>query len=191
MSSMFRFRRSRGPQDLALDMAGVRLGERVLQVGVGDPAVFAAMAGKVGLTGQACAVVDTADAAAILERAAAHAGVLVEVETASPGSWTYAQASFDVALVDANALLSGDEESRQARLRDTLRVVRGGGRAIAVFRARRSLASRLGFESEHGPSEVARALVAALGHAGFKPVRILAEREGLIFAEGFRAAPAG
>ena len=50
MLSFFRFRRGRGPADLALGMAGVRLGERLLQVGPSDPAVFSKAAAKAGLT---------------------------------------------------------------------------------------------------------------------------------------------
>ena len=82
MLRWLRLRRGRGPVDLAVGMAGVRLGERVLQAGVGLPRAFAIMAGKAGLTGRACAVVDATAAAATLESAAAGEGVLIEVAVA-------------------------------------------------------------------------------------------------------------
>ncbi len=93
--------------DLALGMAGVRLGERLLQVGQGDPVTFAAAAGLSGLTGRACAVVDAPEAAAALERAAADKGVFVEVSVAA-GTWPYDAGAFDVAMLDGNMLLAVD-----------------------------------------------------------------------------------
>jgi ubiquinone/menaquinone biosynthesis C-methylase UbiE len=187
MSPFLRFRRSRGPVDLAVDMAGVRLGERVLYVGVGDPRVFAAVASKAGLTGRACGVVDSAAAQAQLERAAAMRGVFVEVAFAPGGSWPYDFSSFDVAVVDANRLPGAPTNDRQNTLVHTVRVVRPGGRVLAVGRHARGLVARLGFEPTSGaPSAQARQLVRALEEAGCKPVRVLAEREGLLFVEGFR-----
>jgi len=49
---------------LPVTMSAVRMGERVLQVGVDDPAVASAIAAKVGLSGHAAlAVADERDAA--------------------------------------------------------------------------------------------------------------------------------
>jgi hypothetical protein len=170
-------------------MVGVRLGERFLQAGVSDPRVFALIAGKAGLTGSACAVVDSAAAAAVLEEAAAHEGVLVEVSVATGGAWPYAPASFDVGVIDGDVLLAAGAEARSSRLRDMGRAVRPGGRVLAVSRWAVSIAGRLGFARERtGPSPAASALVNALQEAGFRPVRLLAEREGLTFVEGFRQA---
>jgi len=186
---MFRFRRSRGPLDLAVEMAGVRMGERVIQAGVGNPRVFAKVASLVGLTGRACAVVDTPAGAARLEEAAADQGVLVEVSFTPVVPWNHADGSFDVALLDGNALVAGLPAERDARLIETLRVVRPGGRLLAIFERPRGLAGRLGFEPEHrDPTPEARVLLQALELAGCRPVRVLAEREGLAFVEGFCAA---
>ena len=187
MASLFRLRRSRGPADLAMDMAGVRLGERVLQAGIADPRVFALIAGKAGLTGRASAVVDTPAAAQRIEAAAAREGVLVEVATVEHGLWPYDPASFDLGLVDGNALLTADAASRHHRLQEMQRVIRAGGRVLVVYRASRGLAGRLGFASRsRGPSAHGEALVEAVKGAGFRPVRLLAEREGMTFVEGFR-----
>jgi len=184
---MLRFRRARGPLDLAVDMASVRMGERLLQVGVGDPRLFAVTASKVGLTGRAVAVVDAPAAAAVLEAAAADEGVLVEVVVAEAGAWPVDAGSFDIVIVDANAVLAAAPDARVARLTSAVRALRPGGRLLAVLRRGRSLAVRLGFEPEHRPpTPEAATLVAALAAAGCPAARVLAEREGLGFIEALR-----
>lgn len=187
MSSIFRFRRSRGPLDLAVEMAGVRMGERVIQAGIGNPRLFARMAALVGLTGRACAVVDTGTGVARLEQAAADQGVLVEVSCTPGGPWPHQDGTFDLALLDGNALVAALAAERDARLAETVRVVRPGGRLLAVFERPRRLIERLGFEPEHrAVSPEAAALLTALAAAGCRPARVLGEREGLSFVEGFR-----
>jgi hypothetical protein len=187
MFSLFRLRRSRGPVDLIDGMAGVRLGERLLQAGVGNPRVFAILAGKAGLTGRACAVVDRPAAARQLEAAAAVEGVFVEVAVAQGGFWPFDAGSFDVGLLDGNALLSAGSPDRSQRMRDMLRALRLGGRVLVVYAASLGIAARLGFPISSARS-VGRgqALATALQTTGFWPVRVLAEREGMLFVEGFR-----
>jgi len=187
MSPFLSFRHSRGPVELAVSIVGVRMGERFLHVGVGAPRVFALVSSKVGLTGRACAVVDSAAAQATLERAAARAGVLVEVALVPGGCWPHDSSSFDVAVVDANNLPIGATGDGQDRLANTVRVVRPGGRVIAIRRRPRGIVARLGFEAARAaPSAQALELARALEEAGCRPVRVLAEREGLTFVEGFR-----
>lgn len=181
------FRRGRGPIDLALGMAGVRLGERLIQTGVGDPALFARAAGLAGLTGRACAVVEATEDAAVLERAAADWGVFVEVSVAA-GAWPFGQGAFDVAMVDANALLGADAGARDRLLAEVRRVVRPAGRVVAVFRRPRTLAQRLGFGRTEGPDELSDRMIAAFDAAAFRPVRFLGASEGLVFVEAFRPA---
>ena len=177
--SRFRFYRSRRPLDLAVDMAGVRMGERLLQAGAGDARAFATIAAKVGLTGRACAVADTSEAVHVLERAAARQGVLVEVVGVQGGAWPFDAASFDIALVDGNALIGAADGERQTRLGEIRRVVRPGGRVLAVYRSPRSLMMRLGFESRARPaSPLARFAGRSTGPAG--SARLLAEREGCV-----------
>jgi hypothetical protein len=187
MFSIFKLHRARGPADLVVDMAGVRLGERLLQAGVCHPRAFAIMAGKAGLTGRTCAVVDARAAAATLEAAAAAEGVFVEVTVAPGGAWPYDAASFDVGILDGNALLGASDGDRALRLADLQRVVRPGGRLLAIYRVRQTLAGRLGFEpATRQASREAQTLAEWLTTGGLKPVRILAEREGFAFVEGFR-----
>jgi hypothetical protein len=127
MPGLFRFRRSRGPLDLAMDMAGVRLGERVHQAGLGNPKLFARLAGKAGLSGRACAVVDSAEAVRPLEEAARMEGVLIEVLLPQGPFWPLDEAAFDIGVLDGNALLRGSAADRASRLSEVRRVVRPGG----------------------------------------------------------------
>lgn len=187
MASLFRFRRTRGPIDLAMDMAGVRLGERVLQAGLGNPKLFAKLAGKAGLSGRACVAVDDPAASRPLEDAAAAEGVLIEVVVAEGSAWPFMDGAFDVGIVDGNALLRGNETERSGRLQAVRRAVRFGGRVLVIRSVPLGLAARLGFgPARTGPSAAAAALLQALEDAGFRPARILAEREGMTFVEGFR-----
>jgi hypothetical protein len=186
MLSLFRFRRGRGPADLALGMAGVRLGERLLQVGPSDPAVFSKAAAKAGLTGRAVAIVESAAEKSAIEGAAAHDGVFVEVMVAAPGAWPCDDGTFDVVIVDGDQLVAAQPDRQTALLADTKRVVRGGGRVLAVNRWPRGLAGRLGFESRESDGGAAQSLMRLLNCAGFGPVRFLAAREGMTFVEAFR-----
>jgi len=189
MAGLFRFRRTRGPVELAMDMAGVRLGERVLQAGTGNPKLFAKLAGKAGLSGRACAVVDSQAAARPLEEEAAAEGVLIEVLVAEGPFWPLEDGSFDVGIVDGNALLRGNEAERASRLAELRRAVRPSGRVLVIRTASLGLAGRLGFApSPAGPSADALTLLRALEGAGFRPARVLGEREGMTFVEGFRPA---
>jgi len=183
------FRRGPGPHALALAMAGVKLGERVLDVGADGAGLFAEVAGKVGLTGRACAVVGSEAAAGRVKTAAAKAGVLVEVEVTTWPTLPVGDAEFDVAVLDeTGGLLAGLDAATRVRLaRETLRAVRHGGRVLVVEQGRRGWlggarsAGSAGFQEQGGPR-------AMLELAGFAPVRILAEREGKRFTEGWRKA---
>jgi len=187
MAGLFWFRRSRGPVELAVDMAGVRLGERFLQAGVSDPRVFAILARIAGLTGRACAVVDGPEGARLLEAAARKEGVLVEIIVADGIHWPLDNGAFDVAVVDGDALLQGDASARAPRLGEVMRLVRQGGRVLVIRRSPLGIAARLGFARQSaGPSPEASRLLHALEGAGFRPARLLAEREGMTFVEGFR-----
>ncbi len=183
---MFRlFRKSRGRREMMLAMVGVQMGERLVYFGGADPAGFAVLSTKVGLTGRACAVVRDASAAAGIEAAAAEEGVLVEVEA---GIWnsSHAAGSFDVGVVDG-ALIAGDHADGPACLREIHRVLRAGARLVAVFQSGRGAGALIGLDHTSARASVT-AMTQSLGAAGFRPVRLLGEREGLSFVEAFRPA---
>lgn len=167
------FRKSVG-EPLAVTMAGVKLGDRFLSVGVRDPKLIAALAVKAGLTGRACAT--DADAARAASGAAAieGEGALVEVTAAPWNALPFDAASFDVALVrDVFSTLGPGEQTRSAG--EVLRVLRGGGRVVVVEGTKRA---RVAGDSLTGP----------LTSAGFAAVRVLAEADHTIFVEGIKRA---
>jgi hypothetical protein len=67
-------------EPLPVTMSAVRMGERVLQIGIDDAAMASAIAAKVGLSGTAAIAVNDERDAARAHGAAANAGVLVDVK---------------------------------------------------------------------------------------------------------------
>ena len=67
---------------LAVTMAGVKLGDRLLVMGTADTALIAALAGKAGLTGRACALDASESATTSAARLIEREGALVETYTA-------------------------------------------------------------------------------------------------------------
>lgn len=183
------FRKGAGPYALTEAMTGVRLGERLLYVGAGDPAQFAALAAKAGLTGHARAVVESDAASERIKEAAARAGVLIEVAVAAEGLLPAGDAPFDVAVIDASSrmILDAGADARVALAGQVLRQLRPRGRAVVVERAARGvLAAFKGrpegfdrFQAEHAAAQM-------LEGGGFHPVRVLADRDGERFTEGWR-----
>jgi ubiquinone/menaquinone biosynthesis C-methylase UbiE len=169
---------------LIVGMTGVKMGDRIVQVGCADGARLAAVAAKVGLSGRAVAIVPDDASAARVQKGAASEGVLIEIQTAPPTRLPLDDASFDLAIVDdTNGLLSqmSDADSG-ATLAEALRVLRPGGRAMVIG----SLGGRgLGalFGGGGAPTRDPRP---ALERGGFRFVRHLAEREGLSFVEGLK-----
>ena len=187
------FRKGLGPYALPLAMSGVKLGERLLYVGSGTPALFAAMAAKAGLTGRACAIVNGPAEADAVQRAAAREGVLVEIATGAAGAFPYEADSFDVAVIDSSdgALGAMSASDRRRTLRETAHAVRPGARVLVIESVRGALGSLLGATSVDASYRSSDGAKAALEEAGFRPVRLLAERERLRFTEGLKpgAAP--
>jgi ubiquinone/menaquinone biosynthesis C-methylase UbiE len=167
------FRRSQ-TEPLAVTMTGVKLGDRFLSLGVGDPRLIAALATKAGLTGRACAA--DGDQARVPAAAAAieREGALVEVTHAPGYALPFDAGSFDVAVArDTLSAMPPNDAIHAAS--EALRVLRGGGRLVVIEAARRNRVD-------------ARTLTAALTHAGFAAVRVLAEADHTIFVEGIKKA---
>jgi len=180
------FRKTPPAEALPVTMAGVKLGDRFLAVGVRDPALIAVLSAKAGLTGTACAVDADEDAVAKAAAAIERDGVLAEVTRAPWGMWPYDEGSFDVAVVrDLLPTLTSD--SRTRCVSELLRVLRAGGRAVVIEQAPRggfgALLNRRSAADPQYPGAVN-----ALQDEGFAAVRELAERDGVLYVEGIKKA---
>ena len=76
---MFLRQSSVGREPLAIAMSGVRMGERVLQIGMDTPAVTSLLAAKPGLSGESSIVVADDATAARARRAVAETNALVNI----------------------------------------------------------------------------------------------------------------
>jgi ubiquinone/menaquinone biosynthesis C-methylase UbiE len=176
------------PYQLIVGMTGVKLGDRFVQIGCAHGGRLAAVAAKVGLSGRAVAIVSDEASARRAQKAAESAGVLVEVETGPPTRLSADDAAFDIAVIDDSggffsALSAAD---RTAAVRELARVVRPGGRLMIVGSTpRQGLAALLSRGSET-PALATADAVKWLEADGFRGVRTLAAREGLVFVEGIR-----
>jgi SAM-dependent methyltransferase len=177
------------PHSLVVGMTGVKLGDQVLQYGCANGGPLAAVAAKVGLSGRAVAAVTDDAAAARVQKAAAKAGVLVEVERVTDDRLPFDNGIFDLAIVDdtGGGFAALRPEDRVAVVRELARIVRPGGRAMIIGQGERQGLAALLSRAPSGPSYVASGQAnQALEADGFRGVRTLAEREGLVFVEGIK-----
>ena len=186
---MLPFSRRDDPFMLVVGMTGVKMGDRLVQIGCAHGARAAAIATKVGLSGRAVAIVPDETTAARVRKAAEHAGVLVEVELAPATQLPLEGGAFDLALVDDTGGLLGmmRPEERVDTIRELLRVLRPGGRVMVIGAAPRGGFGALLTRAQSGPPFTASGDAnLALQADGFTSVRTLAERDGLVFVEGMK-----
>jgi ubiquinone/menaquinone biosynthesis C-methylase UbiE len=171
---------------LAVSMAGIKLGDRLLIVGCADPILIARLAVKTGLTGRALAVDEQEKAVMAAAEIAAREGALIETATAPWSALPLEADSFDVAIV-RDVLPHLTTDVRSGCLREVLRVLRPGGRCLVIDGTGRTGLVAV-VRSASGATDYAAAggPVHALTSQGFKASRILAERDGLVFAEAVR-----
>jgi SAM-dependent methyltransferase len=176
------------PYALIVGMAGVKMGDRIVQVGCANGGRLGAVASKVGLSGRAVAIVADETSAARARKGAENAGVLVDVEVAPPTRLPLDDASFDLAIVDdtGSMMAAMRAEDRVAAVRELVRVLRPGGRVMLVGAAARGGLGALFSRGKSGPPFASTGAVDALQADGFRSVRTLAEREGLVFVEGVK-----
>lgn len=183
------FRRSGEKHSLEIAMTGVKLGDRLLQVGCADAALAAALSAKAGMSGRASLLVATDEEAARAARTAERAGVLLEVARAPFDRFPYEDSSFDLIVIhNQDGLIAAMRpEQRVATLQQARRVLVPRGRIVIIERAQRAglgaLLSRTTVTVD--PYYQANGgAVTALQAEGFKAVRPLADRDGLSFFEG-------
>lgn len=170
-------RRSRGPamDPLQVSMTGVRMGERFLQVGCSDKGLLSGLAAKVGLSGAAAVAVSNDQEARLAASIGRKVGALIDVTQVDLNhEWPFDEAAYDMVVIDDTASEFWGFDDVTAVLRKVLGSVRPGGRIEVVTR----------IETPHEKVDFEQ----RLADAGFKPVRVLAERNGLRFVEGLRPA---
>src|SRR5688572_20313251 len=176
---------------LTVTMSGVRLGERALQIGNGEARSIALIAAKTGLTGTAAIVVADDHAAVRIRRAVTDTGALVDLRVVAEGRLPFDDASFDAVVVHDLAKVTEAPGDRPAQwLHECHRLLRTGGRIVTIERGTpvglRALFAAKPAPDEHAQTARSGATVAALNGAGFTTVRVLADREGIRFTEGFK-----
>jgi SAM-dependent methyltransferase len=177
-------------EPLPVTMIGVRMGERALQIGVTDVRLAALIAAKPGISGHAAIVAIDERAAERARSAAAESGALVDVHVAPVAALPFSDDAFDVVVIHgaAEILAPLDRGARAGAMTECHRVLRGGGRLIALEPGTRSGLAAL-IRRAPAPDrsyDTAGGTAAALEDAGFKAVRLLADREGYRFVEGLK-----
>jgi SAM-dependent methyltransferase len=179
-------RRRDDPYLLVVGMTGVRMGDRVAQIGCAHGGRLAAIAAKAGLSGRAVAIVPDEASAARARKGVEDAGVLVEIETTRTTTVLPVETSgFDLVVVDETGglLATMGAADRVATVREALRILRPGGRLVVIGAAPRGgLGALFSRRSGAPPFDPAPSLEAD----GFRQVRTLAEKDGLIFVEGVK-----
>lgn len=179
---MLKLRKTAAGEPLLLAMTSVRMADRLLIIGCSEPRIVAQLATKPGLTGRACAVDEDAGRTARAASAAELEGALLEPSTAPVTMLPYDAGSFDVVVV-SHLLSTLSPDRRIPCLAEAARVLRAGGRCVVVQAGRRAgLAGLFGGAHRMPSGEIESAMQAA----GLKAVRTIAERQGVIFAEGGR-----
>jgi SAM-dependent methyltransferase len=179
-------RRRDDPYLLVVGMTGVRMGDRVAQIGCAHGGRLAAIAAKAGLSGRAAAIVPDEASAARARKGVEDAGVLVDIETAATITLLPLETgAFDLVVVDdtGGLLAAMGAADRVATVREALRILRAGGRIVVIGAAPRGgLGALFSRRSGAPPFDAAPSLEAD----GFKQVRTLAQKEGLVFVEGVK-----
>lgn len=185
-SQFFRsLKRQRTMDPLHVTMTGVRLGERFVQVGCDDTALLSGLAGKVGLSGTSLVIALTEDDAARAREVGRTAGALIDVREVDAREWGADAQGLDLVVIDdtRGTFARLPESDRRTLLTQAHQRLRVGGRIEVVERLMvtgllgGAVTRPEGYDSD-----------AALTAAGFRPVRILGETDGVRFVEGLRSA---
>ncbi len=182
---MLKKRSGRNMDPLHVSMTGVKMGERFLMIGCDDRALISGLASKVGLSGAAAVAAFDDEEARRATTAGTKIGALIDVRPIDGPTLSFDSDSADMVVIDDTRghFAALPEERRLSYLRDSYRIVRHGGRIEMVeglggglFGG--SIARPPGYDAAKD-----------LSTAGFKPVRILAERDGFRFVEGLNPYP--
>jgi len=175
-----------GREPLAIAMSGVRMGERLLQIGMDTAVVTGLLAAKPGLSGESSIVVADEATATQVRRAISDTGALVNVAVHNLDALPFDAGSFDLIVVHNRnsrlANLVGAQGS--AAFGECRRVLRSGGRVVVLDKGTATGLTAL-FRSGTSPVPV-ETTIRALETAGFRAVRLLGDRDGYRFVEGLK-----
>jgi ubiquinone/menaquinone biosynthesis C-methylase UbiE len=171
-----------GREPLAIAMSGVRMGERVLQIGMDTPLVTSLLAAKPGLSGESAMVLADEATAMQARRAVAESGALVNLTVHPLHALPFDRGTFDLVVVHNRNGQTLTPSGQAERLSEWRRVLRSGGRLVVINKGSPSGMTAL-FQSRPDPGQTDSTL-RALQAAGFRSVRELGDRDGYVFIEG-------
>jgi len=185
---MLSFRGKSNPYMLIVGMTGVKMGDRLLQVGCSDGGALAAIAAKVGLSGRAVALVPDTATAVRARKGAERQGVLVDVEIGAPTALPTEDTVFDLVVIDdqQRQFASLDEGTQGTLVSRAVQILKPGGRVLVISAMPAEGLAAL-FGGSKGPAYDAEPVLKA---GGCRFVRVLGEKEGLRFVEGTKARSA-
>jgi ubiquinone/menaquinone biosynthesis C-methylase UbiE len=160
--------RERTFREKTLDLAGLKPGESVLDVGCGTGTLAIAAKRRVGLAGRVHGIDASTEMIARARKKTKRAGVEVTFENAVVEKMPFADGTFDVVLTTVMLHHLGPKARRQCAC-EMRRVLKPGGRVLAVDfggAARRSLLAHF---HRHGHVSL-HELIAVLSEAGLKSV---------------------
>jgi hypothetical protein len=168
--------RARAMDPLQVSMTGVRMGERFVQIGCHDRALLSGLAAKVGLSGTAAVAAFDDEEVKRAGGVGAKIGALIDTHKIAGRALPFDSDQFDMVVVDDTngRFATIADDLRVDYLREARRLVREGGRIEIVE----------GTTTRPQSYDALR----DLNTAGFKPARLLAERDGFRFIEGLRPA---
>jgi len=171
-----------GREPLAIAMSGVRMGERVLQVGMDTPLVTSLLAARPGLSGESTIVLADETRAAEARRAVTESGALVNVAVHPFDALPFERGSFDLVVVhnrDGRLLTASTASKVLSELR---RVLRSGGRVVVINQGTPSgLIAVFRSRPDRGHADQT---LRALQVSGFRSSRVIGDRDGYSFIEG-------
>jgi len=167
------FGRASAMREQTADLAALRPGERVLEIGCGAGAVAQRAKARVGPTGEVSGIDPSADMIGVAREKAARAGLTIDYRVAAVEALPYSDASFDVVL-SSLMMHHLPDDLKATGMAEVRRVLKPGGRLLIVdFQQPRGWLSRLTLKLIfHGhPGRGVQDLPLVLSTAGFDDIR--------------------
>jgi len=165
--------RSRVMRQRTVDLADLRPGETVLEIGCGTGAVARAARARVGPAGQVFAIDPSGEMIAVARRKAARERLQIDFRVSGIESLPFPDASVDVVL-SSLMMHHLPADLKRTGLSEVSRVLKPGGRLVIVdFGKRQGLLSHLALSAivHHPSGHTVEELVPVLDTAGFNDLR--------------------